>query len=89
VAFDFCFEKPTTGAVQIFPRNNRDEQLSLHYAINAGEIIIDPWPFSVESYTGYIVGYQQQDYPIVIEPVMVPYQIRQSSAQEKQTMWKG
>ncbi|MCX6047742.1 MAG: DUF3891 family protein [Chloroflexi bacterium] len=89
LAFDFCFEKPTTGAVQIFARNNRNEQVSLHYTIHAGEIMIDPWPFSVESYTGYIVGYQQQDYPIVIEPVMVPYRIRQSSALEKQAMHKG
>ncbi len=86
VAFDFCFEEPTTGAVPIFPQNGREEQLPVHYSINASEIIIDPWPFSVTSYTGYLVGYQQQDYPIVIEPVMVPYRVRQSTAQERRAL---
>jgi hypothetical protein len=89
VAFDFCFEKPTTGTVKIFPKNSNDEELPLHYSISTGEIIIDPWPFSVESYTGYVVGYQQQDYPIVIEPLLVPYRIRQSSALERRDMNQG
>lgn len=89
VAFDFCFEKPTTGTVKIFPSNDSDEQSPLRYSINAGEIIVDPWPFSVASYTGYLVGYQQQDYPVVTEPLIVPYQIRSSTAQERRDMASG
>jgi hypothetical protein len=80
VSFDFCFEAATTGTVTIFPKNGSNEQLPLYYTINTGEITVDPWPFTVESYTGYLVGYQRQAYPTSLEPVIVPYRICQRPA---------
>jgi Protein of unknown function (DUF3891) len=75
IAFDFCFEAPTEGEVHIFPRNDRDEEVVVGYRIEGGTIQVDPWPFSVNGHSGYLVGYQLDGYPTVLEPVTVPYQI--------------
>ena len=80
LSFNFCFERPTQGTVNVFPKHDSHAQMPLHYSINAGEITIDPWPFAVESYAGYLVGYQSQNYPAVPDPVIVPYQIAKKPA---------
>jgi hypothetical protein len=75
IAFDFCFEAPAEGEVRIFPRNDRDEEVAVGYRIEDGTIPVDPWPFGVESHTGYLVGYQLEGYPTVLEPIMLHYQL--------------
>jgi hypothetical protein len=75
IAFDFCFEAPIAGEVRIFPRNDRAEEIAVGYRIEGGTIQVDPWPFGVDSHTGYLVGYQLEHYPTVLEPVLVPYQL--------------
>ena len=75
ISFDFCFEQPRQGTVNVFPTHASHKQIPLKYSTNAGEITVDPWPFAVESYTGYLVGYQSQGYPTMPAPVMVPYRI--------------
>ena len=75
IAFDFCFEAPAEGEVRIFPRNDRDEEVAVGYRVEGGTIQVDPWPFGVASHTGYLVGYQLDGYPTVLEPVMLPYQL--------------
>jgi hypothetical protein len=75
IAFDFCFEAPAEGEVRIFPKNDRDEEIRVGYRIADGVIQVDPWPFGVESHSGYLVGYQLEEYPIVLEPVLVAYQL--------------
>ena len=80
LSFNFCFEQPAQGTVNVFPKNDSATPIPLNYAINAGEIIIDPWPLAVESYTGYLVGYQSQGYPTMPAPVMVPYRITKQQA---------
>jgi hypothetical protein len=75
IAFDFCFEAPAAGEVRIFARNDRDDEIAVGYRIADGAIHLDPWPFEVASHTGYVVGYQLEGYPSVLEPVMVPYQL--------------
>lgn len=76
IAFDFCFEAPAEGEVRIFPRNDCYEEVVVGYLIEGGTIQIDPWPFGVENHAGYVVGYQLEGYPAVLEPILVPYQIR-------------
>ncbi len=73
IAFDFCFEAPTEGSVRIYPRNDQDGEQEIHYRIADGMIHVDPWPFAVSSHLGYLVGYQLQSYPDILEPVIVPY----------------
>jgi hypothetical protein len=79
VSFDFCFEQPGQGAVTVFPKNDSEGSLSVRYIIEAGKIQIDPWPFSVESYTGYLVGYDRNRYPNLLEPVIVPYRLAKAT----------
>src|SRR5262249_41004768 len=75
IAFDFCFEAPAEGAVRVFPKNGRQEEVAVAYRIQDGTIQIDPWPFGVESHAGYMIGYQLEGYPTVLEPIMVPFQV--------------
>jgi hypothetical protein len=77
VAFDFCFEAPVQHKATVFPKHNSDEQLTIHYTIKDGIITVDPWPFSVANYAGYLVGYRQANYPEQLEPVIVPYRVEQ------------
>jgi hypothetical protein len=50
IVFDFCFEAPAQGEVRIFPRNDRDEQITVRYRVAGSTIHVDRWPFSVESH---------------------------------------
>ena len=75
IAFDFCFEVPAKGEIRIFPRNDRDEEVMVSYRIESGTTQVDPWPFKVESHSGYLIGYQLEGYPTVLEPVMLWYQL--------------
>lgn len=75
IAFDFCFEVPAEGEVRIFPRSDRDEEITVGYRIKDGLIQVDAWPFGVDSYQGYLVGYQDKGYPTVLEPVLVAYRL--------------
>jgi hypothetical protein len=77
IAFDFCFEAPAEGEVHIFPRNDRDDQIAIHYRIVGRTIAVDPWPFGIDGHAGYLVGYLLDGYPAVLEPVLVPYSLRQ------------
>jgi uncharacterized protein DUF3891 len=72
-AFDFCYEAPAEGEVRIFPRNDRDEEIAVGYRIEDGTIRVEPWPFGVDSHTGYLVGYELEGYPALLGPIMVPY----------------
>ena len=75
IAFDFCFETPSRGDVRVFPRNDQADDLALHYQLESGIIQCDPWPFRIDSHTGYLVGYQLPSYPTLLEPVPLPYQL--------------
>jgi hypothetical protein len=75
IAFDFCFEAPAEGNVRIFPRNNRDAEMTVRYQVRDGTIEVNPWPFGVESHSGYLIGYQLQGYPAALEPVTVRYRL--------------
>jgi hypothetical protein len=75
IAFDFCFEAPAEGNVSLFPRNGRDEEVTIGYQVRDGTIAIYPWPFGVESQRGYLVGYQLQGYPAALEPVTIQYRL--------------
>jgi hypothetical protein len=79
IAFDVCFETPAEGDVRIFPRNNRDEEIMVPYRIEDGTIQIAPWPFAVERHQGYLVGYQLDGYPTVLEPVVLMYQLARAA----------
>jgi hypothetical protein len=73
ISFNFCFEHPVQGQVAVFPRNAEETESPVHYSIEQEVITVDPWPFSVESITGYILGYRLPDYPTRLDPIILPY----------------
>jgi Protein of unknown function (DUF3891) len=75
IAFDVCFEAPAEGEVRIFPSNDRDAEIAVGYRVRDGVIQVAPWPFAVDRHVGYLVGYQLDGYPTVLEPVMLAYQL--------------
>ena len=79
ISFDFCFEEPVERELKVFLRNGSDEQLALRYSVRDGEIRVSPWPFAVESYSGYLVGYRLEGYPEALDPVIVPYRLSRSA----------
>jgi hypothetical protein len=80
IAFDFCFEAPASGTVSIFPRNDAITEVAVNYQIAGDKIFVDPWPCSVAEARGYLVGYQRDGYPKVLEPVVLPYCVRPGEA---------
>ena len=74
LAFDFSFEKPTQESVLLYAKVTSNKETPVAYKISAkGEIIIDPWPFSVSSFSGIITGYKAESYPENLEPKSIPY----------------
>jgi hypothetical protein len=79
IAFDVCFEAPAEGEVRIFPSNDRDEEIVVRYRTMEGAIQVAPWPFAVDSHTGYLVGYQLDGYPTLLEPLLLTYQLARAA----------
>lgn len=77
IAFDFCFEQPTTGKVAVYPRNDQPQQVTIHYAVAREEIQVAPWPFAVDHYQGYLIAYHQEGYPAQLAPVLRPFRLVQ------------
>jgi len=50
--------------------------VAVKYHVEDGVISADPWPFSVDSYEGYLLAYQSDGYPEQIDPVILPYELR-------------
>jgi hypothetical protein len=72
VAFDFSFEQPTTETIELHARRDAAQTIPATYEIKSnGAIQIDPWPFSVPCYSGFIFGYQREEYPDNLCPVVV------------------
>ena len=50
--------------------------MMVSYKIDSeGKIVIDPWPLKVNSYEGYILGYEAHGYPNQLKPVLVYYML--------------
>jgi hypothetical protein len=76
VAFDFCFEKPAEGQVDLFAAYTTAKTRVVRYRIDGGQIILDPWPLRVAEYEGYLVGYRQEGYPELLDSLVIPFHIR-------------
>jgi hypothetical protein len=74
LAFDFCFEAPMKATLPVFTDQNASKETYIAYEIKPeGQIEISPWPFSVSGFGGFIIGYQQQNYPEILKPEMIHY----------------
>src|SRR4051794_37327033 len=64
VAFDFCFEEPASGRVEVRPE-------SVAYELDgAGAIRLTPWPLSITRLVGIAIAYREDGYPATLDPVV-------------------
>ena len=49
----------------------------MQYRMVDGTTEVAPWPFGVDSHAGYLVGYQLEGYPAVLESVVMSYRLGQ------------
>lgn len=78
IAFDFSFEKMIQKPTDVHPRRDSEETVTIHHRLeDNGVIRVDPWVFSVEEYHGFIMGYELEGYPDKLEPVLMPFTLRQ------------
>ncbi len=75
IAFDFCFEVSAEGEVRIFPWNDGADEIEVSYRIAGSTIQVAPWTVGVDSQEGYLVGYQLDGYPAVLEPITMLYEL--------------
>ena len=76
LSFSLCFDVPASGEISIFPRNGEDKEVAVKYHVEGGVISADPWPFSVDSYEGYLLAYQSDGYPEQLDPVILPFLLK-------------
>jgi len=79
LSFKLCFDVPASGQISIFPRNGIDTELAVKYHVENGVIKADPWPFSVDSYEGYLVAYKFDGYPETLDPVILPFTLQKTA----------
>lgn len=77
LSFSFCFESPGQRTYEVFPRQGSAETAEITFEIKpGGEVFVDPWPFSVPIICGVTYAFESQGYPDMLNPLVVPYQIR-------------
>lgn len=75
ISFAFCFDSPDSSEVSIFPQNGEDTEIPIRYSVQNGTIHVSPWPFSVDTYDGYIFAYRMDGYPERLDPFILPYRL--------------
>ena len=74
LAFDFSFEAPMQGSQTVFAKATSREETIISYEIRSGgQVVVDPWPFSVDKFQGIITGYQQAGYPEALSPEIIHF----------------
>jgi len=78
LSFSFCFDVPASGEISIFSRNDEDSEVAVKYHVADGIIRVDPWPFSVDYYQGYLLAYKSDGYPERLDPVILTYELQRT-----------
>ena len=78
LSFSLCFDMPASGEISIYPRNGQDTEVAVKYHVEDSVISAQPWPFSVNSYQGYLLAYKSDGYPEMLDPVILSYELRKS-----------
>ena len=76
VSFDFCFDEKVFDDSEVYTHVDAPDEITVGFDIDASGVIrVDPWPFSVEHYAGFIVAYQLDGYPQKLEPVLMEFSL--------------
>ncbi len=76
ISLDFCYERPGRS-VTVFPQHAAATEVAVHYVIKGSKILVKPWPFSVESYITFMIGYREATYPSLLRPIIIPVYLGQ------------
>lgn len=76
IAFDFAFGSPNQATRSVYPRLKSEDEIEISYTLDEkGTIVVQPWPFSLSEYQGFIVGYQREGYPERLEPEILNWRL--------------
>ena len=74
LALDFSFEKPVSRTFSLYSQVDSSQETAVTYVIKPdGEILVDPWPFNLPSFSGLIIGHERTGYPESLIPHIIPY----------------
>lgn len=77
ISFAYCFESPGKLTYEVFSRQDSAETVDVTFEVKpGGEIVVDPWPFSVPVLSGVTYAFESQGYPDTLNPLVVPYYIQ-------------
>ena len=75
LAFHFSFENVRAVTHQVHQQPD-GELVEITSRIESGGLIrVDPWPFSVSRFGGFVIAYQAAGYPDRLEPLLVDFQV--------------
>jgi hypothetical protein len=78
IAFYFAFEESFEKTFNVFSQLGTQNETGIHLVISGHEeIVVEPWPFGVKSYQGFIYAYTAEGYPQVLNPILLPYRLVQ------------
>lgn len=76
ISFNFSFEANIQKPLEIYPKLDSEETVTVYHRLGEdGTIYVKPWVFSVDSYSGFITGYNADTYPDMLEPVYMPFKL--------------
>ncbi|MCC6954021.1 MAG: DUF3891 family protein [Deltaproteobacteria bacterium] len=79
IAFDFCWEREVSRETSVYARRDAAETVKIRYDVHptetGGLVQLKPWPFSVRSYQGFLIGYRQETYPQQTDPIAIHFEI--------------
>ena len=77
ISFAFCFESPTQLTYPVYSRRDTAETTDITYELRkGGQVLVDPWPFSVPAISGVTYAFERQGYPDTLNPLVVPYHMQ-------------
>ena len=77
LSFGFCFESPGELTYEVFQRQGSAETTDITFKIRPnGQVLVNPWPFSMPTISGVTYAFKSQEYPEVLNPLIVPFTIR-------------
>jgi hypothetical protein len=80
ISFYFSFGVPVERENSVGNRVAGDQKTAVTFQIKGqGDVLVDPWPFSVPFLSGQIIGYEADGYPDVLRPLVVPFRVSPST----------
>jgi hypothetical protein len=80
ISFAFCFESAGQLTYEVFSRQDSAETVDVTFEVKpGGQVIVEPWPFSVPIIAGVMYAFKRQGYPEDLKPIVIPFNIRSDS----------